>query len=169
MSLLILLYFFQIFQEIWRHFLFIRMAKRAAGKAWFEAIEHTADVGYKLFALTQAELFEVAGRALFSTITNLDSINTDFSKSISVTADDQESLLVAWLSELNYRFLVEHELFSEFTIKSLTTKSLEAVVAGEKIDQTRHEIFTEIKAVTYHGLYIRQNADGWEAQVIFDV
>jgi len=169
MSLQILLYFFHIFREIWRHFHSLRMAKQVAGAAQFEAIEHTADVGYKLFAPTTAELFEVAGRALFSTITNLDSIKADFSKSFSISADDQESLLVAWLSELNYRFLVEHELFSEFVIKSLTTKSIEAVVRGEKIDQTRHDIFTEIKAVTYHGLYILQREDGWEAQVIFDV
>jgi SHS2 domain-containing protein len=169
MSLQILLYFFQIFQEIWRHFHSIYMAKRVADRARFEAIEHTADVGYKLYAPRVAELFEAAGRVLFSTITNLDSIKIDFSRSISVTADDQENLLVAWLSELNYRFLVEHELFSEFIIKSLTPNSIDAVVRGEKIDQTRHEIFTEIKAVTYHGLYIRQSAEGWEAQVIFDV
>jgi len=169
MSMQILLYFFQIFQEIWRHFHSIRMAKRVAGKARFEAIEHTADVGYKLFAPTLAELFVAGGRALFSTITNPDSIKADFSRSISVTADDQENLLVAWLSELNYRFLVEHELFSEFIIETLTPHSIDAVVRGEKIDQNRHEIFTEIKAVTYHGLYIRQSADGWEAQVIFDV
>jgi SHS2 domain-containing protein len=145
------------------------MAKRNAGKARFEAIEHTADVGYKLYAPTQAELFEVASRALFATITNPDSIRPDFSRTISVAADDRENLLVAWLSELNYRFLVEHELFSEFVIKLLTPNSIEAVVRGEKIDQTRHEIFTEIKAVTYHGLYIRKDANGFEAQVIFDV
>ena len=169
MSLQILLYFFHIFQEIWRHFHSIRMAKHVTGAARFDEIEHTADVGYKLFAPTAAELFEVAGRALFSTITNLDSIKADFSKSISVAADDQESLLVAWLSELNYRFLVEHELFSEFIINSLTPNSIEAVVRGEKIDQTKHDIFTEIKAVTYHGIYIRQSAEGWEAQIIFDV
>jgi SHS2 domain-containing protein len=30
-------------------------------------------------------------------------------------------------------------------------------------------IQTEIKAVTYHELYVRQVENGWEAQVIFDV
>jgi SHS2 domain-containing protein len=44
-----------------------------------------------------------------------------------------------------------------------------AIAHGEKIDPGRHEIKTEIKAVTYHGLYLRQTERGWEAQVIFDV
>jgi SHS2 domain-containing protein len=145
------------------------MSKQPAGAARFEAIEHTADVGYKLFAPTLPELFGVAGRALFATIVELGSIKEAFSRSISATADDRENLLVAWLSELNYRFLVNHELFCAFNVETLTPTSIHATVRGQKIDHARHEILTEIKAVTYHGLYIRQNAEGWEAQVIFDV
>jgi SHS2 domain-containing protein len=145
------------------------MSKSPAGTARFEAIEHTADVGYKLFAPTLEELFAVAGRALFATITEIDSISENMSKQISAPADDIEELLVAWLSELNYAFLVNHELFSKFNIEELTPASLRATVYGEKADLSRHEIFTEIKAVTYHGLYVRESAEGWEAQVIFDV
>jgi len=141
----------------------------AKGEARFDAIEHTADVGYRLFAPTLAELFAIAGRALFATITDIESIAPALSRKISVSAADPEGLLVGWLAELNYRFLTAHELFGDFSVEDLTPTSIRAVASGEHVDLSRHDIHTEIKAVTYHGLYLRQSPEGWEAQVIFDV
>jgi SHS2 domain-containing protein len=135
----------------------------------FTPIDHTADVGYRLFAPTLAELFAVAGRALFDAITELEAVAPKFSRTIAVEAGDVEALLVAWLSELNFRCITEFELFGEFAIDSISTTSVRATLKGEKIDAARHVIQTEIKAVTYHELYVRETEKGWEAQVIFDV
>jgi len=135
----------------------------------FEPIDHTADVGYRLFAPSLPELFAVAGRALFDAITELRTIQSHLQKELSVTAPDREALLVAWLSELNYLCLTEFLLFGRFDIFSLSETQIQAVAHGERIDAKRHELKTEIKAVTFHGLYIRESAEGWEAQVIFDV
>ncbi len=135
----------------------------------FEPIDHTADVGYLLFAPTLTELFAVAGQALFDAITELGSIQTYQRKTIAVHAADREALLVAWLSELNFICLTEFLLFARFEIQSLSETQVTAIVYGEKIDLQRHEIKTEIKAVTYHGLYLRETELGWKAQVIFDV
>jgi SHS2 domain-containing protein len=139
------------------------------GVSSFTPIDHTADVGYRLFAPTLAELFAVAGRALFDAITELDSIQLQLERKIEVEAGDVEALLVTWLSELNFRCLTEFDLFCEFTIDAISTTAVRATVRGEKIDPARHVIQTEIKAVTYHELYVRQVENGWEAQVIFDV
>jgi SHS2 domain-containing protein len=135
----------------------------------FEPIEHTADIGYRLIAPSLSELFAVAGRALFDAITELDSIQPQFERKIAAEAGDVEALLVAWLSELNYRCITELELYGEFVIEEISPTTVRATVHGEKIDPTRHVIQTEIKAVTYHELYVRQIENGWEAQVIFDV
>lgn len=142
---------------------------RLSMKSSFEPIEHTADVGYRLFAPTLAELFAVAGRALFDAITELDSIQPQFERKVAVEAGDGEALLVAWLSELNYRCITELELYGEFVIEAISPTGVRATLKGEKIDPARHVIQTEIKAVTYHELYVRQVEGGWEAQVIFDV
>ncbi len=138
-------------------------------KSSFEPIDHTADVGYRLFASSLLELFAVAGRALFDAITELDSIQPQFERKIEAEAGDVEALLVAWLSELNYLCITELELYREFIIEEISTTAVRATVRGEKIDPARHVIQTEIKAVTYHELYVRQTESGWEAQVIFDV
>ena len=135
----------------------------------FEPIEHTADIGYRLRAPTLAELFAVAGRALFDAITELDSIQPKFARKIEAEAGDLEALLVAWLSELNYRCLTEFELYGEFLIDEISATAVRGTARGEKIEATRHVIQTEIKAVTYHELYVREVNGGWEAQVIFDV
>jgi len=138
-------------------------------EAFFAPIDHTADVGYRLWAPTLAELFAVAGRALFDAITEPDSIQLQRERQIEVQADDVEALLVAWLAELNFYCITELELYGEFLIEEISPTSVRAVVRGEKIDLARHVIHTEIKAVTYHELFVRQAENGWEAQVIFDV
>ncbi len=140
-----------------------------ASESFFAPIEHTADVGYRLGAPTLAELFAVAGRALFDAITDLDSIQLQHERKITVAADDVEALFVAWLAELNFHCITELELYGEFRLESVSPTAVRAVVRGEKIDPARHVIHTEIKAVTYHELYVRQTETGWEAQVIFDV
>jgi SHS2 domain-containing protein len=143
-----------------------RMPFPASG---FEPIDHTADVGYRLFAPTLPELFVIAGKALFDAITELDSVRRKSSRTVRIEAGDVEALLVAWLAELNYHCITDFELYNTFEIRSFSPQLIEAVAYGEKIDVERHEIKTEIKAVTYHGLYVREIEHGWEAQIIFDV
>jgi SHS2 domain-containing protein len=44
------------------------------------------------------------------------------------------------------------------------------MVYGESVNFNKHEVYTEIKSVTYHQLEVRQKEDGsWRAQVIFDL
>jgi len=51
----------------------------------------------------------------------------------------------------------------------LEQKVLNGTIWGDILDPTRHQIGTEIKAVTYHGLRVEQHADGWLAEVILDL
>jgi SHS2 domain-containing protein/predicted Zn-ribbon and HTH transcriptional regulator len=46
---------------------------------------------------------------------------------------------------------------------------LRAEVFGEPIVPGRHIVFTEIKAVTFHGLELAEVDGGWRAQIIFDL
>lgn len=140
-----------------------------ASASFFVPLDHTADVGYRLFAPNLAELFAIAGRALFDAITELGSIQLRHERNIAVTAGDVEALFVAWLAELNYYCITAFELYAEFNVEAISPTVVRATVRGEKIDPTRHVIHTEIKAVTYHELFVRQIENGWEAQVIFDV
>ena len=89
--------------------------------------------------------------------------------SVRAKGDDLEQLLVNWLSELNFVFQTEPFLLAEIVSIQIDGLAIRAEIAGESRALREHEIGTEIKAVTYHKIYVRQEANGWEAQVIFDI
>jgi len=135
----------------------------------FEHIDHTADVGLVIYGGSLAELFENAALGLFDIITNLEKVKPTLHRQVEVSASDREALLVTWLSELNYLFFTEEEVYSEFHISELEDTHLVATAQGELFDRDKHEIYTEVKAITYHQLYIKETSQGWEAQIIFDL
>ncbi len=134
----------------------------------FEIIEHTADVGIIARGATLNLTFANAARALFSIITELDNVAEVLHRDIELVAPDQESLLVVWLNEFIYLFDTENILFKRFEISELNDTRLKARSYGERVDKSRHELKTGVKAATYHMLKIDKH-NGWQAQVLFDI
>ena len=135
----------------------------------YEMIDHTADIGIKVFGKDISEVFSNAGYAMFDILTEPKNVQKKESFDIQISANNIEELLVKWLDELLYRYETERVVFSEFVINKISDTAVNSTVYGEKIDRNRHEIKTEIKNVTYHQLQVRKINSGWEAQVIFDV
>jgi SHS2 domain-containing protein len=135
----------------------------------FRILEHTADIGFEALGATREEVFANAARALFHIIVELDSVELHETVNLCVEGADPPSLLVNWLSELLYLQDTEGWLFREFTINSLSEKSLTAVARGEKADLARHQLKLLVKAITYHQLELEPTATGWRAQVYVDI
>jgi len=138
-------------------------------KRAFEIIDHVADVGIVAYGKDAKELFSNAALALFSLITEPESIEEKLQLDLEVSSEDMDSLLVEWLNELIYLFDVERILFSRFDIRSLTRNELDATCYGEGIDSMKHKIKLGVKAATYHMLKLEQNGDGYKAQIILDI
>ena len=134
----------------------------------FEVIDHTADVGIVAYGKDLKEAFANAAFGMFSLIANLEKVRGSISREIDVQSTDQEALLVDWLNELLYLFDVEHIIFKRFEITALSQKKLKAKVYGEKIDTSRHQLKTAVKAATYHMLKIEKNK-GVRVQFILDI
>ncbi|MBX9680383.1 MAG: archease [Gemmataceae bacterium] len=135
----------------------------------FEHFEHTADLGLRMEAATLDELFVDAARALFAAVvTNLETVRPTVRIEVTLAADQVDYLLFDWLKTLLYRFDVEHLLFGKFEVQ-VDAAGMKGVAWGEPIDAARHALEHEIKAITYHGLQVRQTAEGWEAEVIVDI
>jgi SHS2 domain-containing protein len=132
-------------------------------------IEHTADVGLHCKAPTLERLFECAARAMFDLIVPLNTVEPALSVPVAVKAASLEELFVTWLEELLYIWESKRMLLSRFAVGKISSDSLEAEVKGESYDAGRHDLQSEIKAATYHGLQVERKGDGWEVQVIFDV
>ena len=64
--------------------------------------------------------------------------------------------------------LAEHRLFRRFEVQ-VSDAGLTATAWGEALDRARHELNHEVKAITYHGLTVQRDGDGWMAEVIVDI
>ena len=143
----------------------------------YEIIDHTADIGIKVKADSLAELFAGAAYAMFDIIGELGNVEPKKAFSVSVEAFSVEELLAGWLRELLYLYETKRALFKEFIVKEITPLTekgakgyrLKAEASGEKLDLARHEIKTEVKAVTYHQLSVAKKGNTWTARVILDV
>lgn len=134
----------------------------------FEILDHTADTGIIAYGDTMEKAFENAALGMFSLITDLADIENIRTMKIEIDATDRDSLLVRWLNELIYLFDVENLIFNKFDIIHLNGNSLSAMGYGEKVDLSKHDIRTGIKAATYHMLKIEEN-DMCRVQVLFDI
>ena len=85
------------------------------------------------------------------------------------TLAPQSTLLHEWLSRLLHRFLQDGFIAATITVLEIDEAHIHARLTGEKLDYERHDFETEIKAVTYHKLSVRNENGRWTAQVIFDV
>jgi SHS2 domain-containing protein len=140
---------------------------------WLQEIDHTGDIGLQVTADTLPQLFERAAMGMVQVLTDLATVQPSEETTITVEGRDREALMVRWLSELNYRHTVEDRLYCDVAVESIAETegsfTLTATVRGEPIDSDRHTVYTEIKAVTFHGLMIEETAEGWSVQVIFDM
>jgi SHS2 domain-containing protein len=134
----------------------------------FEIVDHTADVGIIAYGANISQAFTNAARALFSLITELDSVGEVVYRDIELVAPDQESLLVEWLNELIYLFDTENIIFKRFDITQLNSTRLKARSYGEKVDSAKHKLKTGVKAATYHMLKV-DKTNGCQVQVLFDI
>jgi SHS2 domain-containing protein len=134
----------------------------------FEVIDHTADVGIIAYGRNLKQAFANSAYGMFSLIADLDGVKEKVSRKVDIQSNDQEALLVDWLNELLYLFDVEHILFKKFEIISLSRKRLQARVYGEKVDTSRHQLKTAVKAATYHMLKIEKN-EGVKVRFILDI
>jgi len=137
--------------------------------AMHEIFEHTADIGLRIGAKDLESLLAEAGKALFSAIVaNPEQIRGVEEVQFTVKGSDYEELLHDWLAELLFAFHVERKVFADFTVK-VDEKGITAIGRGEPIDFARHEIDTEIKAITWHELKIEHVEGGLQAEVIVDI
>ena len=142
----------------------------------FEFFDVTADVGYKAYGNSLGNAFENAAIAMFEVITDTSTIKYSVEKQIELEAEDKQALLYDWLSELLFFHDAEYLVFSKFYVKIYSKVDedpeiyfLVATALGEEFDPLRHERRSEVKAVTYHMMDIKDENLNVMLQVILDI
>jgi SHS2 domain-containing protein len=135
----------------------------------YELIDHTADIGIKVWGRTKKELFQNAAEAMFDLIVDKKTVKIKRTVKLNLKAPDIRELFVSWLRELLYQYSAKRMIFKKITVTDSSDTQINASASGEKIDNKRHIFKNDLKAVTYHGLDIKKTKAGWQTQVIFDV
>lgn len=135
----------------------------------YEYFEHTADLGIRVAGRDLPDLFEESARALFQTIVaDLKTIEKLEEVVVALPKDDYDYLLFDWLKALLYHFDVDGLVFGDFRV-TIDDNGLRGVAWGEPTDRKKHDLEHEVKAITYHGLFVEQTDSGWNAEIIVDI
>jgi len=134
----------------------------------YKFLEHTADVLFEAEGKSLEELFESCALATEETQVDLKNVGQDKEIKFVVEDESTEMLLFHFLQEIIFYKDAEELLFSRFKIK-IDGNRLEAECFGEKINQKKHILNVDVKAVTLHQFEVKKTAKGWFARVILDI
>lgn len=130
----------------------------------FAEVEHTADWAMRVWAEDLPQLLSEAARGMYALAQAQISAGPRIPYRFELAAEDEEGLLVAFLSELLYIGEQSGLAFDQFDL-IIQEKELRARLVGAPvISQSR-----EIKAVTFHNLRVVHTESGLEATIVFDV
>lgn len=135
----------------------------------YSVIDHTADTGIRVWGRNKQELFTEAARAMSELIADAGRVSCKKPKDLYIEGLDLTDLLINWLRELLFLWSADQLLIRCSRIIDMTDNTLYAQAFAEPFDPEKHVIYTDIKAVTYHGAEAAPSGSGWEATVIFDV
>jgi SHS2 domain-containing protein len=137
--------------------------------AGWRPIEHTADEAFEAWGPTVEDVFAEAARALFAVIAGEVTPDPgDEAVVLELEAEDRRALLHEWLETLNARHQGEEVLFHSFA-PNLAGNRLTGACRAQPIDPARHDLRTEVKAVTWHDLTLTCEDGVWRATVLLDI
>jgi len=132
----------------------------------YEILEHRADLKIRAFGKDLKELFENVMVGMQSALRAKVKSQKSKVKNIKIKSSDLSSLLVDFLSKINYLNEVNKEVYNSIRFINFSNHELEGEISGKKVEN--FELI--IKGVTYHDLDIHQRKDKtWEVTVLFDV
>jgi len=127
-------------------------------------LAHTADWALKVWAPDLGGLFIEAAQGMYGLMgLRLKEIPC-VKRTIAVTGQDAEDLLVSFLEELLYHAEMRGEGVRGFDLRFEGQQLTAVLCAVPVIGQEK-----EIKAATYHSLRIEKTAQGLETVIVFDV
>ena len=138
----------------------------------YKFLPHTADAKFQAFGKTLDEAFSNAALAMFSVMFETEKIKPKLTKTIEVKASNKESLLYNFLEEL--LFYLDSETFFLHKVKTLriTKHNGDLILFSEVVgdtDLSGYAIHSEVKAVTYNEMFIKQEKNKVVVQVVVDL
>lgn len=134
----------------------------------YKIINHTADIGIRITGRFLTEIFWKAMHATADILSGGIEIYPRIERGFSTKEEKPETALVSILEEIVYFFEKESFLPSMCSVR-IKDNFYEIKLKGDIVSAEDIKNGTEIKAVTYHQLKIKEVRNGYQATVIFDI
>ncbi len=136
----------------------------------YEILNHTADLAIKVQGRSVKDLFYKCALSLTDLV--FGSQKTSAQKeseqiTLHFTANNKEELLVEFLGELLFQSTYNYRYFFDFRWKNFTEQ--EITVDCFFYELSALDLETEIKAVTYHNIDIKQENGNFSVIITFDL
>lgn len=131
-----------------------------------------ADVAFEAYGKTVEELFENAALALTSVMVDVKTVGGIHNLEFKIQNEKLEDLLFDFLSEIVFLKDSKNLLFSKYRItieKQHNLNILHATFLGEEINRKKHHLKIDVKAVTKHQFFLREDKNGFRCRVVLDV
>ncbi len=131
----------------------------------------TADVAIESRGDTLEELFTASAMATFEVMADISSIQSETTKTLRLEHSEIDGLLFDWLAEIIYIKDSESMLFSKYDLKITkdTNYQLDAEILGEEINQSKHDLRCDVKAITFHLFEVYEKDGKWISRFILDI
>ncbi len=146
------------------------------GRKGFEILDHTADVRLRVWGKDLRDILQKAAEGMINIMMDIETRREEKEDEVRIEGANPEELLLKWLREILFKIESKGMVFSKFRIKEDNFSYMSCdkywfygLLYGEKYNSARHDICTEIKAVTRHGLYVEKRGDNWESEILFDI
>ena len=148
-------------------------------KLKYDYFDVTADIGFYAYGNSLDEAYENAGLAMFNVITDISKVKKDESREFEIVSEDLVSLLYDYLEELLFLQDTEFLFFSDFKVNiekivdenssSLENYKLTCFACGEEIDWNVHSPKSEVKAITFHKMCVKEDNGVFKLRAILDL
>ncbi len=131
----------------------------------------TADVAIESRGDTLEELFTASAMATFEVMADISSIQPETRKALHLENSKIDGLLFDWIAEIIYLKDSEFMLFGKYDIKITkdVNYQLDAEILGEEINQSKHDLRCDVKAITFHLFEVYEKGGKWISRFILDL
>jgi SHS2 domain-containing protein len=131
----------------------------------------TADAAIEARGDTLEEMFSASAMATFTVMVDTDGVQPETEKVLHLEDPEIDGLLFDWLAEIIYLKDSEFMVFSKFDIKISkdTDYRLDANIYGEEINQSKHDLKCDVKAITFHLFDVYKKEGKWISRFILDL
>ena len=145
----------------------------------YDYFDVTADIGFYAYGKSIEEAYENAGLAMLNVITDISKVKKEESREFEIVSEDLVSLLYDYLEELLFLQDTEFLFFSDFKVNiekivdnkssNLENYKLTCFACGEEIDWNVHSPKSEVKAITFHKMCVKEDNGVFKLRAILDL